>query len=246
MTPPCEKHEFHQKNRCENIPIFRNRKELDERKKLKKNAPQDWWKKQPNSAKSPTAILFVPPTPHGKLAKALRQREAELNSNSKMSIRIIEKGGVKVKSLLTKADPFPNNEKCDVKFCPFCDPFPQLQVDPNQDCKSHNVGYSISCDSCDMKYEGETHRKIGVRGSEHVKDLKKKSEANPLYKHQTMHHPQGGCTFKLKVTGKFIDALSRQADEGVRIQKLADRCMNSKSEFHKPAIKRISIIPQIK
>ena len=57
-----------------------------------------------------------------------------------------------------------------------------------------------------MKYEGETHRKIGVRGSEHVKDLKKKSEANPLYKHQTMHHPQGGCTFKLKVTGKFIDA----------------------------------------
>ena len=107
-----------------------NRKELDERKKLKKNAPQDWWKKQPNSAKSPTAILFVPPTPHGKLAKALRQREAELNSNSKMSIRIIEKGGVKVKSLLTKADPFPNNEKCDVKFCPFCDPFPQLQVDP--------------------------------------------------------------------------------------------------------------------
>ena len=43
-----------------------------------------------------------------------------------------------------------------------------------------------------MKYEGETRRKIGVRGSEHVKDLKKKSEANPLHKHQTMYHPQGG------------------------------------------------------
>ena len=71
--------------------------------------------------------------------------------------------------------------------------------------------------------------------------LKNKLLANPLYKHQTKYHPQEGCKFKLKVTGRFSDALTRQADEGVRIQKLSEKCMNSKSEFHQPAIKRISI-----
>ena len=48
-------------------------------------------------------------------------------------------------------------------------------------------------------------------------------------------------TFKLTVTGQFFDALSRQADESQRIQDRAGRLMNSKSEFHAPKIKRISV-----
>ena len=42
-----------------------------------------------------------------------------------------------------------------------------------------------------------------------------------------------------KVTGKFFDALSRQADESVRIQSSYGLVMNSKSEFNAPPIKRI-------
>ena len=92
-----------------------------------------------------------------------------------------------------------------------------------------------------MKYEGESHRRISVRGSEHVKALRKGEKNSPLYKHLVNHHPNGGCKFKLKITGKFQDAFTRQADESTRIQTIAHLWMNSKSEFNAPPIKRICI-----
>ena len=209
-------------------------------KSLKHQSPQNWWQKTSKNIKPYTAVLFVPPTPDGGLAKALRKRERELNTNDKMSIRIIEKGGTKIKSILTKPDPFPQT-KCDVKDCPFCTPTPLLKVNKEQNCRMHNVGYRISCDSCNMTYEGESHRMISVRASEHVRDLRKGAKNSPLYKHRISQHPNGGCNFKIQVTGHFFDALSRQADESTRIQKSYGLVMNSKSEFNAPPIKRISL-----
>ena len=184
--------------------------------------------------------MFIPPPPNGTLAKLLRKREAELNGKSNMCIKIVEKGGPKIKRILVKSDPFPKT-KCDVKDCPFCEPFPLLKTDEKQNCYAHNVGYSIECQLCGMSYEGETHRKISVRGREHVRGLRNKCDTNPLQKHISNNHPEGGCTFKLKVTGRFMDALSRQADEGLRIQQKAKTILNSKSEFNAPKIKRITI-----
>ena len=157
-----------------------------------------------------------------------------------MNIRIIEKGGIKVKSILTKPDPFPRT-KCDVKDCPFCSPTPLLMVNKEQNCRSHNVGYRISCDSCKMTYEGESHRMISVRASEHVRDLRKGAKNSPLFKHKVSQHPNGGCSFKIQVTGTFLNALSRQADESTIIQTNYGFVMNSKSEFHAPSIRRISL-----
>ena len=111
-----------------------------------------------------------------------------------------------------------------------------IEVDSNQSCEAHNVGYEISCNLCQLKYEGETHR-----GSEHVKALMKKDKNSPLYKHIQIHHHEGGCIFRLKVMRHFKNALTRQADEAVRIQNLQGLCMNSKSEFWAPPIKRITI-----
>ena len=122
---------------------------------------------------------------------------------NKMSIRIIEKGGTKIKSILTKPDPFPQT-KCDVKDCPFRTPTPLLKVNKEQNCRMHNVGYRISCDSCNMTYEGESHRMISVRASEHVRDLRKGAKNSPLYKHRISQHPNEGCNFKIQVTGHFF------------------------------------------
>ena len=182
----------------------------------------------------------MPLTPNGGLAKALRKHEQELNENNTTRIRIIEKGGLKIKYMLSNPEPVPK-KKCEILRCPFCQPFHLIEVDPNQTCDAHNVGYEISCNLCPLKYEGESHRKISVRGSEHVKALEKKDKTNPLHKHILKHHPKGGCTFKLKVTKCFKDAFTRQADESVRIQKLKGLCMNSKSEFCAPPIKRITL-----
>ena len=94
-----------------------------------------------------------------------------------------------------------------------------------------------------MTYEGESSRKISVRGREHVGALRKKSKENPLVKHIAKHHPIEGAksTFKLSITGKFTNALFRQADEAVLIQETAGFNMNSKSEFNAPKINRVSI-----
>ena len=52
--------------------------------------------------------MFVPPTPGGVLAKELRKREEELNRNNPERIKIEEKGGLKIKDILTSKDPFKN------------------------------------------------------------------------------------------------------------------------------------------
>ena len=62
-----------------------------------------------------------------------------------------------------------------------------------------------------------------------------------MYKYFLKHHPKEDCKFKLKVVKKFKDALSRQADESVRIQNLKGLSMNYKSEFFAPPIKRITL-----
>ena len=48
------------------------------------------------------------------------------------------------------------------------------------------------------------------------------------------YHPQKGhqVKFKLIVTGLFFDSLTRQVDEGQRIQDRKGKLMNSKSEFN--------------
>ena len=149
-----------------------------------------------------------------------------------MSIRIIEKGGTWVKSVLTISDPFPKT-KCDLKDCPFCSPTPLIEVESGQNCRVHNVGYRILCKKCDMKYEvwSFCDRMISVGASEHVRELRGGTKNNPLYKHKMKFHSKEGCTFRIKVTGNFFDALSRQADESVRIQSSYGLVMNSKSEF---------------
>ena len=187
--------------------------------------------------------MFVPPTPNGELAKMLKKRERELNCESEMNIKFIEKGGIKVKNLLVKKDPFPT-QKCGVSNCPFCNKLnPQILIDGKQKCTAHNVGYRFKCTECDFTYEGETHRRISVRSGEHSDQLRNESNNSALWKHILNHHPMGGhnVKFKLSVTGQFFDPLSRQADESQRIQNARGKLMNSKAEFNAPKIKRIVV-----
>ena len=46
------------------------------------------------------SILFATPIPGGVLAAELRQREADLNKHSEERIKIVEKGGLKIKDIL--------------------------------------------------------------------------------------------------------------------------------------------------
>ena len=235
-------------------PLFRNKAQILKDSANKKK--HDWWNKA--SLKNPKAqrfntVLFVPPTPGSKLAKMMRAKERTLNSNSAHRIKILEKGGHKLKDLVVKKNPFPT-EKCWNVKCPMCRK--TSYTDPGDlknhrlPCKTPGVGYEVICLTCKekgktAKYFGETGRSMVVRGAEHVRDLESQKSSNALVKHVKSDHKNEKKTvkFQFEITKKFHDALSRQANEGVRIFRAEDgiTVLNSKSEFHHPPTNRIVI-----
>ena len=55
-------------------------------------------------------------------------------------------------------------------------------------------------------------------------------------------HPHEEVRFKMEITSKFKDALTRQANEAVRIFARPDHeLLNSKSEFNHPPLARVVI-----
>ena len=91
-------------------------------------------------------------------------------------------------------------------------------------------------------YEGETSRSARLRGLEHVSSYKKKHEDSVLYKHKQLEHADEDVDYTMEITGVFKDALTRQADEAVRIySRKNEELLNSKSEFNRPPIARIVV-----
>ena len=91
-------------------------------------------------------------------------------------------------------------------------------------------------------YEGETGRSARLRGAEHLKDFEKKREKSVLYKHKVSDHPHEEVKFKMEITQKFKDALTRQANEAVRIySRPGHETLNSKSEFNHPPLARVVV-----
>ena len=146
-----------------------------------------------------------------------------------------------MKHILVKKNPFPP-EKCEINCCPFCNEDKNIEICSKNkfQCSSFSVGYTIKCKSCNSVYHGETSRRAAVRAIEHCKDLKKENEESPLVKHLKLNHPEGS-KFTFQVTGQFFNALTRQADESVRIQSSAQACINSKAEFNGPKLSRITL-----
>ena len=55
-------------------------------------------------------------------------------------------------------------------------------------------------------------------------------------------HPHENVKFRMEITGQFRDALTRQANEGVRIYtRPAQELLNSKSEFNHPPTARVIV-----
>ena len=47
-----------------------------------------------------STVLFVTPTPGGVLMKEVQRRESDVNKNDKERIKVVEKGGLKMKNIL--------------------------------------------------------------------------------------------------------------------------------------------------
>ena len=147
-----------------------------------------------------------------------------------------------MKNFLVVKDPFPTQE-CEVKKCLLCDSSKQRRIP----CNASNVGYQLVCETCEDKgvskvYEGETGRSARVRGAEHLNSFLSGRPDNPLFKQKTNDHQDEEIKFRMEITKKFRDPLSRQANEAVRISgRKKNELLNSKTEFNHPPIARISV-----
>jgi hypothetical protein len=74
------------------------------------------------------------------------------------------------------------------------------------------------------------------------KPMKIKKMHSVLYKHKVLDHSGLEVEFGLEITGIFKDALSRQANESVRIyNRQNSELLNSKSEFNHPPTARVMV-----
>ena len=114
-------------------------------------------------------------------------------------------------------------------------------------CRQNNVGYGLLCQTCSERniekvYEGESARSGRLRGSEHLRGFQKKDPKNVIFKHQQSDHPNEMMEMKMVITGKFRDALTRQSNEAVRIQRRPNKTLlNSKSEMNHHPLAQITV-----
>ena len=167
---------------------------------------------------SPVAVLFVPQTPQGALAKKLTQQEVWLTQLSQEKIKVVERSGCTIRQLLIRSNPWgqghcgrPEGE------CPPCD-----TGDGKQRCQQRSVLYETFCTRCKERadaladadrdtdtgntgnkavysvYTGETsltarERLVGVkgegaRGGGHLTEYEKGLEKNHMTKHWQSCH----------------------------------------------------------
>lgn len=230
-------------------PLYRSKDwNAEERAILKSKKKLNWWNTDKSQTKY-TSVLFVTPTPGGVLAKALQKREEELNKNNKERIKIVEKGGLKIKDILGSKNPF-KKSKCSQKTCPLCTKSEIVDINSEEVkilCNTNNVGYRWLCVTCknmnkNKFYEGETGRSARIRGAEHISDFENKREKSVLLKHKMTDHPNENVKFEMQITKRFKDALTRQANEAVRIySRPPQEILNSKSEFNHPPLARVVV-----
>ena len=114
-------------------------------------------------------------------------------------------------------------------------------------CETNNIGFRWLCLTCKEReivkvYEGETGRSARTRGAEHLKELEGKKEKGVLYKHNMADHEHENVKFQMSITKKFKDALTRQANEAIRIySRPTAESLNSKSEFNHPQHARVVV-----
>ena len=225
-------------------PLFRDRDwNREVRDKLKQDKKQNWYK-NPKSKIKYKSVINVPVTKGSKLLKDLTKREEETNKFSDERIKFVEGGGIKMKDILVKKNPFPI-EKCESKKCLICESIGTGGVQIA--CTTSNVGYQLICDTCRERgknkvYEGETSRSAKMRGYEHRRGYNGEKMDNVLYKHKQLDHENEDMKFSMKITQKFRDPLTRQANEAVRMNsRPKNEVLNSKNEFNHPPIPRIVV-----
>ena len=85
-------------------------------------------------------------------------------------------------------------------------------------------------------YIGETSRNLFTRAGEHLKGYAQSKSGNFIEEHQRAVHGGAVPDFSAKVTHSFGDCMTRLVSEAVSIRRSEIEVLNSKSEWHQPAL----------
>ena len=167
----------------------------------------------------------------------LREVEAA-EAEPGLRFKILESGGTRIKNIVQVSNPTAS-PLCQSGDCLAC------RGGGVGLCRKSNVQYQMDCNLCpeDKKwsYIGETARNLYSRSKEHVKNYEKKKKEGESFmgRHSDEKHHGVEANFSARVTGMFRDCLSRQVSEGVSIRRCKNEVLNSKAEWHQPALWRV-------
>ena len=144
---------------------------------------------------------------------------------------------------------------CDRKECTTC----TQGIEEIPDCTRRSIVYESICKKCVPEatkpgpveplgvdtpciYVGESSRSIAERAGEHWDAYRARKPDSHIWKHHLVHHDgQGEPEMVFKMVGTFKSALSRQINEAVIIKNRGILALNSKSEYDRCRIHRLTV-----
>ena len=169
-------------------------------------------------------------------------------------MKVVERVGTQLKDMFSLTNIW-GGTICDRKDCTTC----QQDCEEVPDCTRRSVVYESICKKCIPEaskpgpvgvpgcqnpciYVGESARSIYERAGEHWDAFKTRKPDSHIWKHHLVHHDsQGEPEMIFKVIGTFRSALSRQIFEAVRIKDRGIHALNSKGEYDRCKIHRLTV-----
>ena len=210
------------------------------------------------------SVMFVQKTPGSLLANKLKEADRKLSEITEDRVRITERAGLKLRSILHKSDPWAGQKCSDLK-CLIC-------TNPNNKtfgCSRRNVVYKSVCLTCkadsdkndankdtsenkddfekaddERAYFGESHVSGRERSIQHSRDFLNKKDDSHQYKHYTEAHAEldmKDVKFGVTILRQFFSSFSRQHFEAILIFKNSNN-LNSKSMYNRSKIPRLNVM----
>ena len=199
-------------------------------------------------SQEPISLLFIPRTVNGRLATRLRRKEEELQKTLGMKVKMVERGGDMLRSMLVRNNPW-SYQDCERQECIPCEKTEGMK---DSCCSSRNIVYASECMECKAngkvsRYIGESSRSLFERAGEHMKDSKRKEEegaqsedckkkTSHMKDHWIQEHEGRETEFRFRILKKCQSSFQREIQEAVLIKLWGEKkevnLLNAKEEFN--------------
>ena len=203
-----------------------------------------------------TTVLFVEFSRGGALQKTVKECLEKISPILGFKVRVAEKGGTKLSSLLSNKDLW-SGEECGRVTCRTCAQLGERK----EPCTRRNIVYESECSTCNPPgtrkeadkeglaekkgfpslYVGESARSVAERAAEHWHDAESGKEESHMLEHQVAsHNGEGPPRFNFKVVKSCKTSLERQVREAVRIHMRGD-VLNKKGMYNRCKLTRLVV-----